>query len=155
MNGNFIGKLAERSISQAKSIRNYVQKTIEDINRETEIIADSSNVILQVGQVVSEVNGAIKTILDLCTDQDAMARTIQKNTEQIANSSSDITIATEQQKNTIIEISKAIDNLNNIMYGVVNNTNLLHDSMLVLQKQIHALNEMSRETDDTVTYEGY
>ncbi|MBN1532642.1 MAG: hypothetical protein JXA20_08275 [Spirochaetes bacterium] len=141
-----IGKLADRSISQAKSIQDYVKKTVEDISRETQIIADSSNVILEVGQVVSEVNGAIKTILTLCIEQDNMARIIQKNTEQIANGSSGISQATQQQKNTIMEISGSIDNLNNIMYGVVNNTNLLHDSMLVLQKQINALSNMSRGT---------
>ena len=31
-----IGKLADRSISQAKSIQDHIQKTLADINRETE-----------------------------------------------------------------------------------------------------------------------
>ncbi|HPV99389.1 MAG TPA: methyl-accepting chemotaxis protein [Spirochaetota bacterium] len=138
-----IGKLADRSISQAKSIQDHIQKTLADINRETEIIAESSRVIMEVGRIVGDVNTAIEKIMDLCVEQSRMARVIQENTGQIADGSSSISNATQQQKETTEEISKAIEDLNGIMNGVVNNTNLLHDSMLVLQKQIKAMNSIS------------
>ncbi|HPI13328.1 MAG TPA: hypothetical protein PK875_03600 [Spirochaetota bacterium] len=98
---------------------------------------------MEVGRIVGDVNTAIEKIMDLCVEQSRMARVIQENTGQIADGSSSISNATQQQKETTEEISKAIEDLNGIMNGVVNNTNLLHDSMLVLQKQIKAMNSIS------------
>lgn len=140
-----IGKLADVSIAQAKSIQQHIEKTQADIEEETRIVTDSSTSIMGIGKVVNEVNEAISTILDLCIDQEKLTREIQENTGQISQGSSDITFATQQQKGTIHEISQTIDDLNNIMFGVINSSQTLHESIVELKKQILELKKTSSQ----------
>ncbi len=138
-----IGKLADRSIQQAKLIQEHVKNTVLNIDQETDIILNSSNVVFDIGNSINEVNAAISTILELCLAQERMARTIQENSGNIANGVSEITSATVEQRDVVNEITGAIDKLKNIMGGVVNNTNLLNDSMTVLHGMIQSLNRLT------------
>lgn len=139
-----IGKLADRSIAQAKSIQEHVRTTIESIENETEIINNSSEVIMEIGNAVNDVNTAVKTILELCLKQEKLASTIQDNMSSIARESSYITSATDEQKTTMEEVSKSLEHLTTIMDHVVNNTNTLMDSTLILHKQTEAMKKISR-----------
>lgn len=138
-----IGKLADKSIQQAKLIQEHVKSTVSNIDEETNIILNSSNVINEIGNSVNEVSNAISTIWDLCMAQEQMAKTIQENSGNIADGVSEINDATNEQKAVIFEISDAVDKLNIIMAGVVNNTNTLNDSMIVLHGLIQSLNKIT------------
>jgi methyl-accepting chemotaxis protein len=138
-----IGKLADRSISQAKSIQEHIQKTISSIEHETEIITRSTQVISDIESAVGAVSGAIVVILEQCLAQEKMAADIRQNTLSISVSSKEITASTQEQKYTSIEVSKSIEHLNAIMYGVINDTGVLFDSMSALQTQIGSLKSMS------------
>jgi methyl-accepting chemotaxis protein len=139
-----IGKLADRSITQAKSIQEHVRTTIESIENETEIINNSADVIMEIGNAVNDVNTAVETILELCLKQEQLAATIQDNMSSIARESSYITSATDEQKTTMEEVSKSLEHLTTIMDHVVNNTNTLMDSTLILHKQTEAMRKISR-----------
>jgi len=138
-----IGKLADRSIAQARSIQEHVKNTLGNIENETSIINNSTEVISEIETAVHDVGEAISIILDRCMEQESLASTIQENTQSIEQGSRDITSATSEQKQTIMEVSNSIENLNNIMYYVMDNSKVLMDSILVLQKQIKSLNSMA------------
>ncbi len=142
-----IGKLADRSISQAKSIQDHVQSTVANIERETAIINDSSEVIMKIETTVKDVGEAIETILERCVAQEDMAGTIRENTEYIAERSKSITAVTEEQKMTMGEVSRSIDDLNAIMYKVMESSRVLLDSILILQKQINLLRKTSNQEE--------
>ena len=140
-----IGKLAERSISQAKYIQAHIKTTIDNINSETAIIDESTSVIAVIEESVADVAEAIKIIIERCTAQESMAQTVRSNMGNIARRSSDITAATGEQKTTMIEVSRSIDDLNAIMNGVISSSQIVRDSILVLQKQIHSLDITSHK----------
>ncbi|PKL74876.1 MAG: hypothetical protein CVV27_18260 [Candidatus Melainabacteria bacterium HGW-Melainabacteria-1] len=140
-----IGKLAERSIKQAKYIQEHIKNTIDNIDTEISIIDESTGVIAVIEESVADVGVAISTIIERCLAQEGMAQQIRNNMGTIAERSSGITAATGEQKTTMIEVSKSIDNLNAIMNEVIRNSRIMRDSILVLQKQIHSLTVLSRK----------
>ena len=136
-----IGKLADSSIQQAKSIQEMIKNTVEQINRESDLIINSSKSILDVEQAVNDVNSGIDTILDLCVSQENLTRDTQQNIELILRGSSDITGATEQEKNAIFEVQKSIDHLSGITSGVTERVGVMVESLEKLYRRIHLLQD--------------
>ncbi len=137
-----IGKLADRSIQQAKSIHTHIGETVKNIENETEIIENSLQTIRNIGSAAGRVSEAIQSITELCESQERLATTVQENMKSIEVRSSDITSSTEEQKKTISEVSKSIEYLNRIMFDVLESSKVLTDSMIILEKQVKALSGM-------------
>ena len=134
-----IGKLADRSIQQAKSIQAHVESTVKNIARENEVIMRSTESISEIEKAVKDVSAAIKSILELCETQEKMTITMQNNMESIAKGSNDVAVSTGEQQLTMLEVSKAMEQLNEITGGVVENAARMHDSMDVLKLRIKSL----------------
>jgi methyl-accepting chemotaxis protein len=139
-----IGKLADRSIQQAKSIQIHVESTVKNIASENEIVMRSTESISEIEKAVKDVSIAISAILELCETQERMTITMQNNMESIALGSSDIAVATKEQQQTMGDVSKSMELLNGIMNGVVESAARLNDSMGVLKSRIKALQKMAQ-----------
>ncbi len=137
-----IGKLADRSIQQAKEIQKHIQDTVGNIENETEVIMRSSDIIMDLGKAVTDVGAAVTTILGLCENQEVLTVTIQEHMNAIAQGSHDITQATVEEEQTMAEVAKSIDYLNTIMEGVMRGSHELLESTKSLQKQIQGLEEL-------------
>ena len=140
-----IGKLADKSIQQAKSIHTHIGETVKNIENETEIIENSVQTIRNIGSAAGRVSEAIESITELCESQEKLAVTVQENMKSIEVRSSDITSSTEEQKKTISEVSRSIEYLNRIMYDVLESSKILTDSMMILEKQVKSLSGMVDE----------
>jgi len=136
-----IGKLADSSIQQAKSIQEMIKDTVEQIGRESDLIINSSNSILDVEQAVNDVNAGIDTILDLCVSQENLTRSTQKNMEVMLQGSADISNSTEQEKNAIFEVQKSIDHLTGITSGVTARVAVMVESLEKLYRRIQLLED--------------
>ncbi len=134
-----IGKLADRSMEQAKIIHQYINTTLGDISLETETIRQSSEVIVSIEQAANNVGAGIATIVDLCSEEERMAQVFQENMAEISRGSGDIARSTDEQKVTTHEVTKSIDYLNGIMEGVMRNARVLRESLGKLQEQIESL----------------
>ena len=134
-----IGKLADRSIQQSKSIQSIINETVSYIESETETVANSSGNIEKVEESVNSVGQAIDSILDLCIEQEELTNRTRENIDRIAAGSQGITSATADQHNTISEISKSIEMLNEITQGVVNRSDNMTESLDTLVAQVHSL----------------
>ncbi len=140
-----IGKLADRSIEQAKTIQKHVNTTLDDIERETGVVRESAEVILTIEKAANNVGAAIATIVHLCDEQERLARVIQDNTDRISRGSEEIVRSTEEEKTTIQEVSRSIDFLNEIMMGVLGNAGQLLEALGNLQSQIETLRSLLEE----------
>lgn len=140
-----IGKLADRSIEQAKTIQSHVNATLDDIERETAVVRESADVILTIEKAANNVSAAISTIVGLCDEQERLAHVIRQNTEKISRGSEEIARSTEEEKTTIQEVSRSIEYLNEIMMGVLGNAGRLLDALGNLQTQIETLNSVVEE----------
>ncbi len=140
-----IGKLADRSIEQAKSIQKHVNATLDDIERETGVIRQSADVILGIEHAANNVGAAITTIVGLCDEQERLARVIQENTVKISRGSEEIARSTEEEKTTMQEVSRSIEYLNEIMMGVLGNAGRLLEALGNLHSQIETLSSVVDE----------
>ncbi|MCU0845681.1 MAG: methyl-accepting chemotaxis protein [Spirochaetes bacterium] len=140
-----IGKLADRSIEQAKTIQKHVNATLDDIERETGVIRESADVILSIEKAANNVGAAITTIVTLCDEQERLARVIQENTRTISRGSEEIARSTEEEKTTMQEVSRSIEYLNEIMMGVLGNAGRLLEALGNLQSRIETLNSVVEE----------
>lgn len=138
-----IGKLADRTIEQAKSIQSHIQESVASVENETEIIMNSSTVIYKIGEAVDDTNVAVSSILERCIQQEQHAQTILNNLEQISNGSTEITKATSEQKTTMQEVTQSVDFLNEIMNGVLNKIGTLMESTKILHAEINSLRKLS------------
>ncbi len=137
-----IGKLADLSIQQAKSIQNHIQSAVTKIENEMQIVYDSEETLRGIGQSAGEVLSAVKTIGGLCEDQERMAGGLASNSREIEERSADIARSTAEQKIIVSEVSKAVEHLNSIMNDVLERTAVLNDSLVVLNTQTGALSTM-------------
>lgn len=137
-----IGKLADKSIEQAKSIQNIIKDTLTDIDRETRFVLDSSRAIADVEKSSINTGNAVKDILDLCVSQEKLTEEIQDNITRISKKASEISVATDEQKSTVNQVSKASQDLDNITQGVISRVDKMMDSFDELQKQIALLKDI-------------
>lgn len=137
-----IGKLAERSISEAKSIQSFVHNIITDIENETKLIAGSSDSINDIERAVNDVNSGIDNILDLCITQKQMTRKIEENMQFVLKGSGDISQATREESKTVGEVSNALELLSEIMQKVLASTSDVMTGLDTLQGGISNLSEI-------------
>jgi len=137
-----IGKLADRSMEQAKIIHQHINTTLADIARETETVHESAQVILLIEQAAKNVGGSIGSIVELCAGQEKLALVLQENMTRISQGSGDIARSTDEQKITTHEVSKSIEYLNEIMESVMRNAGTLLDALKGLQEHIETLGAM-------------
>ncbi|MFW5770885.1 MAG: methyl-accepting chemotaxis protein [Spirochaetota bacterium] len=140
-----IGKLAELSIQQSKSIQSILLETVADIENETELIVTSGKSINDVETAVNNVNVGIDTILDLCISQEKLTETIEQNMQKILTGSSNITSATKEEKITIQEVTNSIEQLVEITGMVTEKSDSLTDSLDTLTARIEVLRSLVKE----------
>ncbi len=137
-----IGKLADRSIEQAKSIQGIVKETVTDIDEETKIVMLSSESISNVQKSVINVGESINSILIQCISQEKLTDETQTNIDNLSIKSEEISTSTKEQTISITEVSKTLDELTNIMNDVIFNTEDLINEFNNLQNQISLLEGM-------------
>lgn len=144
-----IGKLADVSIQQAKSIQEMIKESVDQIEKETDLIINSSNSIVDVERAVNDVNAGIDTILDMCISQENLTRDAEQNMELMLNGSKDIAVSTDEEKRAIFNVQKSIDHLLGITGGVTTSVSAMVESLEKLYRQIDLLRNTAKE--DTIT----
>ncbi len=145
-----IGKLADRSIAEAKSIQQHVQATVDSIEKETSIIHNSSKIISDIGLAVDDVSRAIAAIIELCVSQEKLAGEIHENMSSVYRESSEISTATNEQRKTMYEVSGSVEHMNTIMYDVLSISAVLMDSIKVIDHQTIGLKKLLEDAQETL-----
>jgi methyl-accepting chemotaxis protein len=140
-----IGKLAENSIKQAKSIRDIILNTVKDIEEETDLVTNSTESIEEIETAVDDVNAGVDAILVLCMSQEKLTAEIEKNMNSILAGSSEISSSTQEEMQAITEVSQSIINLNGIMEQVKACADQMTGILSKLYKRIDILNESIKE----------
>ncbi len=109
-----IGKLADSSVSQARSIQSIVDGVVRDIDIETDLIIRSSGSVSRVKDSADNVNDAVRVILSLCRSQVGLTESIEEQMEAMSRGSSETSIATNEQKLAMEEVMKAVSLLGEV-----------------------------------------
>jgi len=134
-----IGKLADRSLEQSKSIQAILSDIVSDIENQTILMGTVVYSNEDVERSVYMVNHAIDTILDFCISQEQLIQSIQDNMAIVLQGSSQITGATQEEKVTIGQISSTIHQLVTITNAVYENTEVLTKTLTKILSQIDML----------------
>jgi len=134
-----IGKLADSSIEQAKSIQKLIEETTKDIDIETDIISNSSETIRKIEHAVADIGGSIDRIIDFYETQEKMILRIQESMESVASGSAGISDATGEQKNTVLEVTRSVEQLKEIMHTVLESAESLSGLMDRLHHETETL----------------
>ena len=137
-----IGKLADNSVEQAKTIQKIIKGIILNIDDETTLIIESSTSLVEINKSVSNVNSAVNEILDLCFVQEKMTSNIQDNMNSISERSSEITVATSEQENSISNVVSTVEKLNTITERINSNSEKMVGTSEILSHRIALLNEL-------------
>jgi len=137
-----IGKLADLSMTQAKSIHAHIQNAVSKIEAEIKIVYDSEITIRGIGKDAEAVLGSVRSIGLLSSDQEKKASALRGSMMEIAGRSEEMTVAMGEQKITVSEVARAVDHLNEIMFEVVESVDVLLDSLVVLNSQTGSLSKM-------------
>jgi len=137
-----ISKLADNSIEQAKKIQKLIEETSRDIERETAILSSSSEIIMKVEQEVERIDAAIKTMLEMYGSQDRLIKSIDSNMQGVAGGADEISLSTDQQKQTIKEVTDSVEHLQIIMNSVLQSSGTLQQFLEQFQAQIRRLDSI-------------
>lgn len=141
-----IGKLADRSIQQSKSIQNIIAETVREIEEEVRIVRESASEISAVKEAVQNAAQAVKNIMALCINQENLTSTINKNFEAISKGSSEISASIAAQNSSMIEVMGTVEKLNSIMHDVLEANVKMAEAIQKAYRQVNALNEMLEST---------
>lgn len=137
-----IGKLADNSVEQAKTIQSIVKEIVSNIENETSMIIESTQSVASINQTAQTMNQSIEDILQLCVAQETMTRDVQNYMINVSERSSNIKNATSEQKNAIYEVMKTVDALTHVTEKINLSSDKLVDISSTLSQRIAILNKI-------------
>lgn len=137
-----IGKLADSSVRQAKSIQDIVRDIVADIEGKTNLIIESSQSISEINTSVNNLNSASEAIVKLCVNQETLTREVHEYMNRILEGSARITHATAEQKNGMEEVMKTVNLLNDIMIKIIQSSMEVVEISETLSHRIAILNKV-------------
>ncbi|HOT47336.1 MAG TPA: methyl-accepting chemotaxis protein [Spirochaetota bacterium] len=140
-----IGKLADSSVRQAKSIQDIVKDIVADIEGKTNLIIESSRSITDINASVNNLNTASGAIVKLCVNQEKLTREVHDYMNRILDGSARITSATAEQKNGMDEVIKTVNLLNTIMLKIIQSSMEVVEISETLSHRIAILNKIIME----------
>jgi methyl-accepting chemotaxis protein len=137
-----IGKLADSSVEQAKTIQKIIQGIVTDIEAENRLINESTESILAVKGAANNVNDAVNAIMQLCSGQDKLTELIQKNMDDMNKGSSEISTSTVEQQTAMNGVMETINSLNEVVEQVNRSTASMVEISERLSHRIALLNKI-------------
>jgi methyl-accepting chemotaxis protein len=137
-----IGKLADSSVRQAKSIQEIVRDIVTDIEGKTNLIIESSQSITDINSSVNNLSTASEAIVKLCVNQEKLTREVHDYMNNILEGSARITNATAEQKGGMDEVMKTVNLLNSIMLKIIQSSIEVVEISETLSHRIAILNKI-------------
>jgi methyl-accepting chemotaxis protein len=134
-----IGKLADSSLIQSKTIQKVIVDIVKNIDLETSLVIESASSVSDVKNAVNNVGNAVEIILSLCRDQQKFTLQIKEYMEFITRGSSDISTATKEQDTAMNEVMLTVDSLSTVVSRINSSTQRIVEMSDILSKRIELL----------------
>jgi len=136
-----IGKLADSSLIQSKTIQKVIGDIVKNIDIETTLVMESASSINDVKKAVHDAGNAVESIIVLCKDQQVLTLNIRNYMEAVTKGSSEISTATREQNTAMTEVMSTVEALNLVVQKINNSTDQIVDMSDTLSKRIEVLNK--------------
>ena len=142
-----VGKLAERSMTQAKKIQLFVQEIKKGIDVESEYIAQSKVAVGELEAAYKEVSDAITFVISLCEEERKIALKFIDRIKEVSQGAIEISTSTTEQKIAMEEVMKVIETLDQVVEELKNTGENMSDISSKLSHRIAILSKelMERE----------
>ncbi|HOQ13270.1 MAG TPA: methyl-accepting chemotaxis protein, partial [Spirochaetota bacterium] len=138
-----VGKLAERSMTQAKKIQLFVQEIKKGIDVESEYIAQSKVAVGELEAAYKEVSDAITFVISLCEEERKIALKFIDRIKEVSQGAIEISTSTTEQKIAMEEVMKVIETLDQVVEELKNTgenmseiSNKLSHRIAILSKEL-------------------
>ncbi len=145
-----IGKLADSSLIQSKTIQKVIVDIVKNIDMETSLVIESTSSVNDVKKAVNDVSIAVESIISLCRDQQELTLNIKNYMESVARGSSNISIATMEQNTAMGEVFTTVEALNHVVSRINTSTDDIVEMSQKLSRRIEVLNETLCESEIAV-----
>ncbi len=145
-----IGKLADSSLIQSKTIQKVIVDIVKNIDIETTLVMESASSVNDVRKAVNDVGHAVESIIALCKDQQDLTLNIKNNMESVTKGSAHISIAAGEQNIAMSEVMTTVDALNTVVSRINRSTDDILDMSATLAKRIELLNKTLHESEITL-----
>lgn len=140
-----IGKLADNSVEQSRTIQNIVKEIVDDIEKETDIIIDSSKSVSDINESINVLTDSGEKILELCINQEELTSYIKRNISGILEGASTISISSQEQTSAMSEVQKTVNMLSEVMEKVNSGSEDMIRVAKQLEKRVDVLNGLLTE----------
>jgi len=142
-----VGKLAERSMTQAKKIQLFVQEIKKGIDVESEYIAQSKVAVGELEAAYKEVSDAITFVISLCEEERKIALKFIDRIKEVSQGAIEISTSTTEQKIAMEEVMKVIETLDQVVEELKNTGENMSDISSKLSHRIAILSKILMERD--------
>lgn len=137
-----IGKLADNAVEQAKSIQKIVQNIVNNIEVESNLVLESAGSVENIKDSAENVNRASEVIVKLCLAQERLTGNIVENMKILSQGSTEISVATDEQKSAMGEVLNAMESLNAVVAKVNESSRQMLEIADTLSHRIALLNKI-------------
>ncbi len=138
-----VGKLADRSMSESKSIQRVINETRLYIEHQSEHVVEADAAIVGISTTVEHVGKAVAVLRDNYQGQETILRDIQTNMDSITRRAAEASLSTEEQRTSIEGVSLSVENLRTIAESVTSRADALTSSLHQIRTQIESLQGVS------------
>jgi methyl-accepting chemotaxis protein len=110
-----VGKLAERSMNQAKKIQSFVMDIKKGIEVESDYITYSKLAVAELESAYRDVSNAVSSVISMCEEERNITLKLIERIKEVSNGAIEISTSTAEQKTAMEEVMKAVEVLDQIV----------------------------------------
>jgi methyl-accepting chemotaxis protein len=142
-----VGKLAERSMNQAKKIQSFVMDIKKGIEVESDYITYSKLAVAELESAYRDVSNAVSSVISMCEEERNITLKLIERIKEVSNGAIEISTSTAEQKTAMEEVMKVIETLDQVVEELKNTGENMSDISSKLSHRIAILSKelMERE----------
>lgn len=137
-----IGKLADNSVEQSRTIQNIVRDIVGEIENETYKIIESSKSVSEINDSINILTDSGERILELCIKQEEFTSNIKNNVSSVLEGASEISNSSQEQNIAMSEVQKTVNMLSEVMEKVNTGSQDMIEISSQLENRVNILNSL-------------
>lgn len=136
-----IGKLAERTASNANLISGLVKNGLFEVKKGKEYVDNTSKALKEIIDIIEKSGVYVKTIAEDSRLQESYGNAIVEHSKKIKEMAESIASSTKEQRDTNKELKNSINSIATVTRTVATNSSQILDSVKEISDNTEAMNE--------------
>jgi len=137
-----ISKLADQTSSSIQDISNLIQTITSEISQGLSTVDETANTIKEIVDGVNTLSESVASVADLMEKQSRVNQSVTDDTVLVTELSDSISIAVEEQKTAMIEMTNLINGLSEISQNFAAGSNDIQLRSHDMKEMVHGLRNL-------------